>query len=201
VTYPLLYSPTLKVYSEPGEDERAFKIRLQQAARETRDAEVDKLAAKYESKLDSLREKLRREEIELQKDQSAYDARKQQEVLSVGDSLLGLFGGRKRITSALGSASQKRQMTERAKQEVLESQETIAQINQQIEAVQAELEAVSQEASARWDEAQQEIETYHVRPRKTDVDVQRMAVAWAPQWLVTFKDPGGQERTEAVSAF
>jgi hypothetical protein len=194
------YSPVLKVYSEPGEDERAFKIRLQQVAREQRDAEVDKLAAKVETKLDSLREKLRREEIELQKDQSAYDARKQQEMLSAGDSLLSLFGGRKRITSALGSASQKRQMTERAKQEVQESQETIAQLNQDIADLQAELDQLSQEAATRWNDAMDQIEPYPVRPRKSDVDVQRLAVAWSPQWLVTIADAGGAPRTESVNA-
>ena len=34
LTYPLFYSPAVKVYSLPGEDERSFKIRLQQVARE-----------------------------------------------------------------------------------------------------------------------------------------------------------------------
>jgi hypothetical protein len=201
LTYPLLYSPALKVYSEPGEDERAFKIRLQQVAREQRDAEVDKLADKFEAKLNSLTEKLRREEVELQKDQSAYDARKQQEMLSAGGSLLNLFGGRrKKLTSALGSASQKRQMTERAKLEVQESHETIAQLNQEIADLQSELASVSQTAAERWDQALSQIEPYAVRPRKSDVDVQRLAVAWTPQWLVRIADANGQERTETVSA-
>ncbi len=200
LTYPLLFSPSLKVYSEPGEDERAFKIRLQQAAREQRDDEVDKLQAKYQTKLDSLQEKLRREEIELQKDETAYNARKQQEMLSAGDSLLSFFGGRKRVTTALSSASQKRQMTERAKQEVVESQQTIAQLNQQIQEMQAEMDGISREAAARWDQAQHEIEQYPVRPRKTDVNIQHLAVAWTPQWLVTITDAGGQPRTETVSA-
>ncbi|HRI56885.1 MAG TPA: hypothetical protein PK170_07295, partial [Anaerolineae bacterium] len=199
-SYPLFYSPPLKVYSMPGEDERAFKIRLQQVAREQRDGEVDKLAARVETKLNSLQEKLRREEIGLQKDQAAYDARKQQEMLSAGDSLLSLFGGRRRVTSALGSASQKRQMTARAKQEVLASQETIARLNQEIADLQAELESISQNAADRWSQAQDQIEPYAVRPRKSDVSVQRLAVAWTPQWLVTFQDTAGQERAEAVSA-
>jgi hypothetical protein len=200
MTYPLLYSPTLKVYSLPGEDERAFKIRLQQVAREQRDAEVDKLQAKYQPKLASLQDRLRREETQLRKDQTAYDARKQQELLSAGDQLLSLFGGRKRITTALSSASQKRQMTERARQSLAQSQQTIAQLNQQIEELQTELESVSREAEARWDQAQHEIEVYHVRPRKTDVNIQHLAVAWTPQWLVTITDASGQVRTETVSA-
>jgi hypothetical protein len=200
LTYPLFYSPQLKIYSTPGEDERAFKIRLQQAAREQRDGEVDKLADKYESRLESLRTKLRREEAKLQKGQSAYDARKQQEMLSAGDSLLSLFSKRRRITSALGSASQKRQMTERAKQDVQVSQEAVAQLNQEIADLQAELAGLSQTASERWNDTLTQIEPYTVRPRKSDVAIQRLAVAWTPQWLVTLADASGQERTETVSA-
>lgn len=200
LTYPLFYSPALKVYSLPGEDERDFKIRLQQLAREQRDGEVDKLQAKYQTRLSGLQEKLRREEVELQKDETAYNARKQQEMLSAGDSLLSFFGGRKRVTTALSSASQKRQMTERAKQEVLESQATIAQLNQQIQELQAEMDSVSREAAERWEKTQHEIEEYPVRPRKTDVNIQHLAVAWTPQWLVTIADAGGQAHTETVSA-
>ncbi len=200
-TFALFYSPALKVYSQPGEDERAFKIRLQQVAREQRDAEVDKLEAKYQPRLATLQDRLRRAESALQKEQTAYDARKQQEMLSAGGSLLSLFGGRKKqLTSALGSASQKRQMTERARLNVVQSQETVAQLNRQIEEMQAELESVSREAAARWEQAQHEIEEYLVRPRKTDVTVQHLAVAWTPQWLVTISDAGDQVRTETVSA-
>ena len=58
-------------------------------------------------------------------------------------------------------------------------------------------------AARRWrarDQAQHEIEEYLVRPRKSDVNIQHLAVAWTPQWLVTISDAGGQARTETVSA-
>ena len=35
---------------------------------------------------------------------------------------------------------------------------------------------------------------------KSDVNIQHLAVAWTPQWLVTISDAGGQARTETVSA-
>jgi hypothetical protein len=201
MSYPLFYNPTLEIYSEPREDERAFKIRCQQAAREQRDAEVDKMAAKYESRLNSLREKLRREEIELEKDQTAHGARKQQEMLSVGDSLLSMFAGRRRkLTTALSSASQKRQMTARAKQEIEESLETIQDLNEQIAQIEREMEELSQQIAANWDATTHEIETYGVRPRKTDVKVQRVAVAWAPHWQVAVANASGQQSVEIVKA-
>jgi hypothetical protein len=44
----LLYSPTLKAYSQPNESERDFRVRLQQTAREGRDADVDEVSERYE---------------------------------------------------------------------------------------------------------------------------------------------------------
>ena len=68
--YTLFSNPTLKVFSEPGEDERAFKIRCQQMAREQRDAEVDKIEVKYQTQVDRLQERVRKEELELEQDKS-----------------------------------------------------------------------------------------------------------------------------------
>ncbi|MCB0147292.1 MAG: hypothetical protein KDE01_06520, partial [Caldilineaceae bacterium] len=47
----LTVHPDLGVYRKPGEDERSFTIRLQQAARERRDDEVDKLRARADKEI------------------------------------------------------------------------------------------------------------------------------------------------------
>jgi hypothetical protein len=199
--YTLFSNPTLKVFSEPGEDERAFKIRCQQIAREQRDAEVDKIEAKYQTQVDRLQEKLRKEEMELEQDKADHSARKQQEALSVGDSILGMFVGRRRsLTSSLSKASSKRQMTERAKLDIEESEAEIDKLNQEIAEIQQALEDASAEATERWNAAVEKVEQFQVRPRKSDVKVRQMAVAWTPHWQVTYADAGGAARTEVLSA-
>jgi len=198
--YTLFYNPALKVYSEPGEDKRTFKIRLQQRLHEERDKLMDKLQDKYESKLATLHEKMGKERNRLSKDQSTYNTRKQQEWLSAGEALLRMFGGRKRIAPTLSSASQKRQMTERAKKSLEQSQRTVEQLSREIEDVRSELNEISRKTMAQWDQTQQEIEEVGVRPRRTDVQVREVAVAWTPAWQVVFTDPAGQVRTESLSA-
>jgi hypothetical protein len=184
--YTLFSNPTLKVFSEPGEDERAFKIRCQQIAREQRDAEVDKIEAKYQTQIDKLQERMRKEALELQQDKSDYNARKQQEALSAGDSILGMFLGKRRsLTSSLSKASSKRQMTERAKLDIEESEAEIEGLTQEIAEIQKALEEASAEATERWNAAVEKVEQFQVRPRKSDVKVRQMAVAWAPHWQVT----------------
>ena len=63
----LLQSKSLKQTSQPGEDERDFRIRLQQIAREQRDEVIEKLRTKYSSKLVTLQERKRRAEQAVEK--------------------------------------------------------------------------------------------------------------------------------------
>ena len=199
-TYPLLFNPALAAYGEPGEDERAFKIRCQQLAREQRDAEVDKLGDAYEKKIDALEAKLRREEQELADDQATYDARKQQEMVSAGDTILSLFGGRRRRAGTiLSSASKKRELTARAKRDVEESQDQIAAYQQDINDLEKELKDATAEITQRWQTTVDNIETYEVKPRRTDVDVDQVVLAWTPFWQVTVSEPGGESRVELLS--
>ena len=58
----LFKSPSAGAVSKPGESEADFRARLQQEAREGRDAEADRLRQKYAAKLASLQERLRRAE-------------------------------------------------------------------------------------------------------------------------------------------
>jgi len=58
----LFHCPSLDQLSKPGESERDFRIRLQQAAREARDRQADELKKKYAPKLAALGERKRKAE-------------------------------------------------------------------------------------------------------------------------------------------
>jgi hypothetical protein len=199
-TFTLFYNPTLKVYSQPGEDQRAFKIRCQQTAREQRDAEVDKLAAKYKTQIDRLQTRLRREEQEMAEDEADYEARKREELLSAGESILGFFMGRRR-TTAVSSAARKRRMTSTAKQDILESQYQIEEMKKQLSQLDEDLKTESDEITARWAGTVDEIQEYQIKPRRTDVDVHLVALAWAPYWELSVEDNRGRPRTEVIAAY
>jgi hypothetical protein len=195
----LLYHPKLKVYSQPDESERSFKIRVAQAAREKRDAEVDKLRKRYATKLERLRKRLQREKIELEEDRAEYSARKQEEMVSGAETVLGIFGifGRKK---SLSSAMPKRRMTAKAKMDVEESEEEIARLQQEIDEMEAELKAEAEEIAQRWEEMQDDIETYEVKPRRADVDVNLAAVVWLPYWEILY-NAGGRRVSDRIAAW
>lgn len=175
--------PSLKLYGEVDESEAEFLGRARQMARENRDLEVDKLKAKVQKVIDRLEKKLTREERELSEDEAEYDARKRDEILSAGETLVGLLGifGRRK-SSGLSSASRKRRMTAKAKEDIRESKEEIAALQEEIADLRDQLESDAQDIADKWDEVLDEVTTHPVKPRRTDVRVHTVALAWLPVW-------------------
>src|SRR6185436_11376934 len=93
-------SPSLGLVSNTGESEGDFRVRLQQAARERRDAEVTRLRQKYAPKVASFQERLRRAQQSVQKEQQQSSDQKAQAAISIGASVLGALFGRKTLSAS-----------------------------------------------------------------------------------------------------
>lgn len=189
----------LDVYQAPGERQRAFRGRLQQEARERRDLEVDKLEAKYERQIDRLQERLRKQERALAADEADYAARRQQEMVGIGESVLGWVLGR-RSTRAFSTASNRRRMTARAGQEVQETRAEIEDLREEILDLERELEEAAEEITLKWVRIMDEIETHDITPRRADVDVRGVLLAWLPSWVIRYAD-GTRHHTDIVAAY
>ena len=173
--------PALKLTGEPGETRDAFLNRARLAVREERDAEVDKLNRAMQTKLDRLETKLRNEERGLVEDQAEMAARQREEMLSAGETLLGMFGvlGRKRGPK-LATAARKRRMTARAGEDIAESQARIAAVTAELERMRAQLQADVADIGARWEQELAGVATCEISPRRTDVRVAFCGLLWRP---------------------
>jgi hypothetical protein len=202
--FKLPHNRTLKLYAQAGESEREFSVRCQEAAREARDKAVDTLRDKYEVKLQRLEERLTREERELEEDKAEYKGRMGEEVLSGLSSVigaLGVFGRKSRSLSGLSRAATKRRMTSSAKADIAESEAEIERLKADFEALKAEMEQEAEALTEQWSDAAGDIEEIDVKPRKTDVKVQTVALAWAPSWEVSYEDARGRQRSETLAGY
>lgn len=195
----LLHSPVLKAYSQPNESERDFRVRLQQTAREERDADVDKVSERYEKRLAQFQDRLRRAEATLTRREADVAARKQATMVSVGESVVGMFLGR-RSTRAASTALSKHRQTTMAKFKVEEAEETVEALQQEIKELEEELQEQVAAVRDRWEEALVEFEEVPVTPRRKDIQVDLFGLAWAPHWQITYQDRGGATRTDLVPA-
>ena len=189
VSLTLLHNPRLNLYSKPDETAKGFQRRCRVEASERRDMEVEALKKQYQKKLEQLESRKRREERELAQDEAEYEARKREEMLSAGESVLGFLTGR-HYSRAVSIASRKRRLTQQARADVEESLEAIEDLEAQIQDLRAELEEEMREVTGRWAATIDVVEEIEVRAKKTDITVDAFGLAWVPHWQVTCEDKG-----------
>jgi len=182
----LLQSPSLKATSNPGEDERDFRIRLSQLAREHRDEMVEALRKKYAPKIAALQERQRRAEAIVEKQAEQAKKAKLDTALSVGATLLGAFTGRKVLSqSNISKARSAMRGAGRALDEgkdVERATETAGAVKGQLADLQAEFETEMTALQEKIDPLTETLETLSLKPKKTDIQVQLTTLAWLPYW-------------------
>jgi hypothetical protein len=191
----VLRSTDPPLVSRPGETEGEFRVRLRQAARESRDQAVDRLRQKYAPRLAALQEKLRRAQATQEREAGQASAAKLQTAISFGATVLGALMGRKAASlSTVGRATTAARGVGRSMKEAEDAKRaaaTIAAVQQQIDAIEAELAA--QAAAIESATAAAALQPLTISPRKTGIVVQLVALTWVPTW-----DDGSGNRRMAV---
>ncbi len=170
----------LKVYAGPEVSEAEFEEMCEDAADGMMQAELDKVKARFATKLKSIEDKLKKEERELAEDEAEFKSRKGEEYLKHAETLLGFLGGKRR---SLSSSLSKRRMAEKAKADIEESKQAIAHYQEQIEDLQEDMEEMLDEVEAKHDALIAETKEVPVTPKKSDVRVGMFGVAWLPHYV------------------
>jgi hypothetical protein len=178
-----IYSaPSLKLTSNAGESERDFRMRVQMAAREARDAQVEKLRGKYATKIARATEKVRKAEELVGREQQQVSQQRLQTAVSLGATIFGALLGRKMVSaSTLGRATTAARGVSRSMKEgedVANAREKVTIAQQELAALQQQIEA---EAAAVAGTADPGIEAVEIRPKRGGVDVRLVALAWVPR--------------------
>jgi hypothetical protein len=182
----LLRSPSFKIGSNPGETEGDFRVRLQQAAREQRDAQTEALRQKYAAKSATLQQQALRAEQAVAREAEQAKGAEMQTAISFGATLLGAFMGRKALsTSTLGRATTAMRGVSRSVDQagdVGRAKETLAAAKQKQADLDAEFQAEVSALDARLDPMTEVLEKVLLRPRKSDIAVEFLGLTWIPCW-------------------
>ena len=178
---------------------REFRARLVHEARERRDEAVDKLEDRYAKRIAGLEERLRKARNALAKRQADASARTRETVVSVGETVLGLFLGR-RSSRAASSSLGKYRMRSSARMRAEEAEENVEALQASIQEMEEELRQETTEITARWDATALELDEIKVKPRRADVEIDLTAVAWVPMWRVDYRIGDGPLLEETVQA-
>jgi len=182
----LLKSPSTGEWSKPGESERDFRVRLQQTAREVRDAQVERLRQGYASKIAALQDRIRRAGLAVERESAQASQQKLQTAISFGTTLLGAFLGRKAVSvSTLGRATTAARGVSRSMKEqkdIARAQESVEALQGDLAALEAQLQSETEALEAKLDAQNEQLETIAIKPKKTNISVQLLGLAWAPFW-------------------
>jgi len=180
----LMYCPELKMISEPGEEERDFRIRLQHAGHEFRDLGVEKIRQKYASRLRTLEDRLRRARQTVERQSSQASQKKLDAAVSAGSALLGaLFGNRKlsaTSVSKVGTALKSAGRAAKSGGTVEQAKETLEALEQQMLDLENQLQQEVEAISGAFDPLTGVLEEVVIRPVSTGITVHLLALAWAP---------------------
>jgi hypothetical protein len=191
-------------YSKPRENERDFRIRIAQVAREKRDQAKAELEQKYAPKLAALQEREIRAQQTLHREQAEAQQQQLHTAVNIGATVLGAFMGRRRVSvGAIGRASTAARSISRQAKE----QQDVQHANDNLERVQEQLAELNrkfaEEMSAlegKYDPANLQLSEIVIAPKKANISVPLLSLAWAPFWRLQtgelrpawIRDNGGQ---------
>ena len=177
----LMACKTPKLTSNPGESEGDFRARLAHALREYRDEQVARLRERHATKLKSLDDRLKSAQDRVAREQSQYSQRKLDTMINIGTSVLGaIFGGRSMATTRAGSAARSAGRVFGERGDVARAGESLEAIATEREALLRQIEQEAGELTESLDPARIELARFSIAPRKSDIAIGRIAIAWEP---------------------
>ena len=179
----LLTSPRRNATSRPGEDERAFRIRLGQMAREERDAAKDALRAKYQAKLGALEKTMRAAQEAIDREAAQASQRKTDTFVRIGTTLLGAFLGGRSARSTISSVGVTARSAGRMSKEaadVQRAEQKLADLQAETVALDAQLQREMDDIDLSTGPDAEPLETTEIQAAQTAMRVTEMALAWVP---------------------
>ena len=170
--------------SRPGETERDFRIRVQDASRSARDKALAAVSEKYASKQATLAEQLRKAEAAVGRESEQASQQKLQTALSVGATLVGALFGRKMVSAGtLGRATTAARGVGRSMKEssdVQRASETADAVRARQKQLEDQIQEETKTIAASFDQPA-DFEHVSLQPKRGQVTVQLLALGWDPE--------------------
>jgi Helicase HerA-like C-terminal len=183
-TITLLRCAPLKESSQPGETEAEFRMRLRHKARELRDTQIEKLRRRYDAKIDRLEKRIASAEERVSREESQYQEQKMSSILDIGSTILGSFLGRKRVSrgtlSGVTRAARRFGRASKEKGDIGFAVEKLKVLQGDMAEIESELEDALADLRDTFEVDLLDLETLDLGPRKSDIEIIRLALAWEP---------------------
>ncbi len=170
----------LKMLSEVGETEEAFRGRLAHQLRELRDEKIKKLTETSEKKIDSLTEKIRKAQIKLEKEEVQFAEKRNNTIFTIGADLLNLFGSKRRgsLGNKIGGSLKRASTAYKEKADIAHAEESLEQYEKDLVEFEIEMKSEIETIKSELNPESIEVLKTAVKPRKSDLNVKWSGLFW-----------------------
>lgn len=183
-TYAIYQIPSLHLTSKEGETEAEFKIRTEHILREKRDEMISTVRKAYAEKMSVINEKIKRAQSKVDQKKQQLWVQKIKMGLSFLTTLLGTLFNRKLTKGSISEAG----TSLRRATEITNNSQSTAQVEASVQFYQQQLKdlesQLNNEITFQNNTEVASIESTLIRPRKSDIAVEKIMLVWWPSKLV-----------------
>lgn len=163
----------LKLESKIDESLSDFKVRIKDRLEDKKEIEIEKLQLRYKKKEETLLNRLARAKERVEKESSDSTS----SMIEAGIAVLGALFGRSTPTK-IGRAMSKGNKILKERQDLSLAEERVVKVEDDIEKLSYELEDKIDQLAEKYSSENYEVESYKIKPRKTDIHIKSCAVVW-----------------------
>jgi phage host-nuclease inhibitor protein Gam len=177
-------SLALDEFSRVGEDERQFRIRLQQLGNEARDRKVAALRKRYETQVARLQERVSRAEHTVAREAEQARGHKLDTAISFGTAILGAVLGRKVISatsaSRVGTAVRKAGRLGQQSGDVKRAEAVVADVQAKIAELEEEFADQVAALDDVYDAQRDELAKTVISAKSAAIEIRLIGIGWVP---------------------
>ncbi len=177
----ILEHSKLELFQQPKESDEAFRMRVQQKAREIRDDEMDELKDRFEPKFERIQDRIRKEQQDLEEAEADAKHRKRAEWIGMAETVFSVFV--KRRSRSISAATTKSRMRQKANQKVEASEDDLRDLREDYIELEEQLQSKLTDLRLKWDAVIEGISSKEIKPRRSDVKVDGVIMTWQPFWM------------------
>ncbi|MEZ0273626.1 MAG: ATP-binding protein [Roseimicrobium sp.] len=171
------YSPLLEAYSNLGESEADFRVRVSQVARELRDKAVEELRDKMVKQAKSIEDKAARAMQKVETQQAQASSAKWSTAAGIGGSILGALFGRKRSVVSATNVSRVGSIF-RESREAASAEQEVERYREELKALDQQLADETQKIRDQYDPTALAFETTKLTPMKKNITPSAVGILW-----------------------
>jgi hypothetical protein len=175
--------PLVGTTSAVGVAESEFRAQVTLTLREKRDEAIENLRRKFAPKMTSLADQIRRAQERIERERSQLSEQKVNTALSIGTSILGALLGRKKLSATnlgrVGTAARSAGRIGRESNDVARAEESLEVLLGRQRELESDFAAETERLRASYDPAAVTLERVVVKPKKSEIKVEEVALLWA----------------------